>query len=269
MAAPARFDLDAPVLDHRPVAPGIHELTVEAPGVAAAARPGQFCMLAPAAADARDPLLRRPLSIHRVADGGRVVFLYRVVGRGTALLAARRPGDLVRVLGPLGRGFTPGAGPAVLVGGGMGIAPLLFLAERLPAGHGHAVVLGARTAAELPGLDRFEAAGHRLLVATEDGSLGEKGLVTGILEGLLEEAAGGDGPALFACGPWPMLRAVREAAAAKRLPLQVSLETRMACGVGLCLGCAVPRPSGEGYHHVCREGPVFDAEAVSWEAPPP
>jgi dihydroorotate dehydrogenase electron transfer subunit len=229
--------------------------------------PGQFVMLSPGArgsGERDDPLLPRPMAVYRErrADGGAEVdVLYKVSGRGTALLGDARPGDRVRVVGPLGRGFPlPERGArALLVGGGTGIASLYELAARAAAGARVRVLLGARSADDLMGREDFAAlSGVELRVATEDGSAGRRGLVTALLA---EELAGGDA-VVYACGPTPMMRAAAELAAERRT--LVSLENPMACGFGVCLGCAAPLAGG-GFALVCRDGPVFAAAAVDWE----
>jgi dihydroorotate dehydrogenase electron transfer subunit len=229
--------------------------------------PGQFVMLSPGARGAverDDPLLLRPMAVYRErrADGAaEIEVLYKLAGRGTALLADARPGQFVRVVGPLGRAFPlpdPGA-RALLVGGGTGIASLYELAARAAGRAEVRVLLGARSAADLMGRDDFATlAGVALRVATEDGSAGERGLVTALLA---EELAAGDA-LVYACGPTPMMRAAASLAGARRTC--VSLENPMACGFGVCLGCAAPLVGG-GFALVCRDGPVFDAARVDWE----
>jgi dihydroorotate dehydrogenase electron transfer subunit len=236
--------------------------------------PGQFAMLSPGAlSEARrtDPLLPRPMAIYRAdPDGERVEILYKVTGRGTALLAETLPGQRLGWVGPLGRCF---GGPApgersLLVAGGTGIASVYELARRV-AGAGGAVrvLLGARRAEDLMGVDDFEAlagVGVVLQVATEDGSRGRAGLVTELLEASLAEPGAAR---VFACGPTPMMRRCAELAAAARAPCVASLENHMACGFGVCLGCAAPLAAG-GFALVCRDGPMFDARAVDWEHMP-
>ncbi len=264
------MDVKAWVVAHGQVGPGIHILGVKAPEIRNLAKPGQFCMIDPRPLGASDPLLRRPLSIHRVGPKGLLIFMYKVVGRGTALLAQLSPGDSLRVLGPLGNGFQiDRSRPGLLVGGGMGVAPLIFLSEAWPAHLKHSVILGGRTSTDIEYAARcLEENPSRPLLATEDGSIGHKGFVTDLLPQAMEML--GEAPVIYACGPRPMLKALSRMADELHLTCQVSLEARMACGVGLCLGCAVPR-SGKGdsgYLHVCKEGPVFMAEQVRWEDDP-
>jgi len=213
------------------------------------------------------------LMIHRTEEDGTVHFLYRKTGRGTELLSMLKAGDSVKILGPLGNGFTWNQDiRCILVGGGMGIAPLLFLAESIAQKGGDLVViLGAATAGELACLDSYRAVcpSDMVLTATEDGSLGHRGLVTDLLNNALDsqkqKAAGTAGDTVMACGPWPMMRAVANICAHRNIRCQVSLEAHMACGTGLCLGCAVPTAnSAGGYIHVCKEGPVTDAKNIKW-----
>ena len=253
--------IKARLIENRAVGPLIYRADLDAPEIAAQARPGQFVMVR---VDGRtgpslDPLLRRPLSIHDVPDrkAGLVRLLYRKVGRGTALLAQARPGEAWDLFGPLGQGFPAVEGPKLLLGGGLGLAPLLFLARETAGQADGRLRLGARNAAELVCLDDFKETGLELSIFTEDGSAGEKGLVT---KGLAEELK--SRPAtIFACGPEAMLKAVAGLAADQGLACYLSLERRMACGLGACLGCAVEDSAG-GYARVCQEGPVFEASGV-------
>jgi len=204
-----------------------------------------------------------------VGDTGsaRVEILYKIEGRGTQLLADAQIGDRVTLVGPLGRPFPPmtAGQTALLVGGGTGVASLFELAESAHPGAQVQVLLGARSAGDLMGHAEYEALeGASVAVATEDGSLGTKGLVTALLEPQLE--AGGD-VVVYACGPTPMMAAVARLCALAEVRCFVSLENNMACGFGVCLGCAAP-VSSEGYALVCREGPVFDASEVRWEEMP-
>lgn len=236
------------------------------------AEPGHFVMLSPGARGAAqrfDPLLPRPMAVYRTLGGDaspEIEVLYKATGRGTQLLAETRVGERVRVVGPLGVPFAlPRAGRrALLVGGGTGIASLYELAARATALGPVVVMLGARSATDLMGCDDFEALGVELRVATEDGSRGHRGRVTELLEAALE--AGGD-DAIYACGPTPMMRRAAEIAAARDRGCQVSLENHMACGFGVCLGCAVPRADGK-IALVCRDGPVFEAAQVAWAGVP-
>jgi dihydroorotate dehydrogenase electron transfer subunit len=249
-----------------------HRLTLAVEGWPGSA-PGQFVMLSAgvlAAAERSDPLLPRPMAVYRQRrENGvaQVEILFKRHGRGTALLAQARAGERVRLVGPLGRGFalpSPGETP-LLVAGGTGIASVYELAMRLAeAAQPATVLLGARSAEDLMAGDDFGALGGALHIATEDGSRGERGLVTGLLEG---ELAGAARPRVYACGPTAMMRRVAEIAGAAGAPCAVSLENPMACGFGVCLGCATPLSEG-GFALVCRDGPVFDAAAIEWAGQP-
>ena len=236
------------------------------------AGPGQFVMLSPGALGSvarRDPLLPRPMAIYAQrpgAGGVELDVLYQVTGRGTALLSEAAPGQRVRAVGPLGQGFPapePGR-PALLVGGGTGIASLYDLAARAAGDAEVVVLLGARRAEDLMGREDFAALDVALRVSTEDGSEGHRGLVTELLEAAL---AAHPGARVYACGPTPMMRRAAEIASDAGAECRVSLENRMACGFGICLGCAVPRAGG-GFDLVCREGPVFEAGGLAWEGLP-
>jgi dihydroorotate dehydrogenase electron transfer subunit len=247
-------------------------MTLEAPAIARAARPGQFVMLQ--VHQGRDPLLRRPMSVCRVPGAARrsVQILYKVVGEGTRLLSRQPIGARLATLGPLGNGFrpTPAARGAraprpLLVAGGIGIAIFPFLAEALRSRGARPLLLfGARTARDLVGLALFRPRGVSARLATEDGSRGTKGFVTALLDPLLR--GNGPRPAIYACGPTPMLRAVAALAIERGAPCQLALESQMPCGIGVCLGCVVAcRGGADGtlYRRVCTDGPVFEAGAVS------
>lgn len=230
-------------------------LSFESPEIAREARPGQFVHIKTAAGS--DPLLRRPFSICRVLPEEEIVTVwFQAVGKGTALLSDLMPWDKVDVLGPLGRGFdTEIAGAKVyLVGGGVGIAPLIFLGERLAATNEVTLLGGGKNAEQLETAQDLSAALTGLWAA-EDGSMGRKELVTDLLA---RQLAKEKPERIYACGPHGMLRAVAELAHQHNIPLQVSLESVMACGIGACLGCAWPKAKGEsGYVKVCKDGPVF------------
>ncbi len=254
--------VEAVVLRTERVAPDHYRLVLHAPEVARAARPGQFVMVR--CGSAWDPLLRRPFSVAGVdREAGAVTLLFRVVGRGTALLAGTVPGDALSLLGPLGRGFTlpQAAEAAAVIGGGMGLAPLLFLVEELLArGCRVRVLAGARSRQYL--FVPEPAPGCEVLVATEDGSAGRPGPVTVLLPFVGPEVR-----RYYACGPREMLRAVAAELERRGLSGEVCLEERMACGVGACRGCVcrVRRGEGMAWAAVCAEGPVFPAGEVCWE----
>lgn len=235
------------------VAEGTFRLIIDAPDIAEKARPGQFAMVG-FSSPFYDPFLRRPLSFAN-EEWGRIEFIVRVIGWGTALLGDLSPGDSIPILGPLGNGFEKPLGKAILVAGGIGLPPLIFAASRWKD-----VVLlyGEKSASSLCHYHHeFEC---DFEIRTEDGSEGCKGLVTNGLEERLEKS-----PAdVYCCGPLPMLKKAAEICRDRDVKCYVSLEARMACGVGACLGCVIR--TGDGYKRVCNDGPVFDANEIDWEA---
>ncbi|MBI5585995.1 MAG: dihydroorotate dehydrogenase electron transfer subunit [Deltaproteobacteria bacterium] len=263
------FFQELPIKKIEPVGPEVYRLGFASREIAGKARPGQFLMIKPQGC--AEPLLPRPISIHRVQSGV-IELLVRVVGEGTRRITEMKAGEVLEVKGPLGRGFQidPGNVP-LLVAGGMGAAPLLFLAEELfraggkEKGMAPILFIGGRTKKELLALKEFRQSGLKVLAATEDGSYGEKGLVTDRLKAYLETLP--TEAIVYACGPTGMLKAVASLARQEELPCQVSLEEHMACGMGACLGCAVARrqEGGPGYAKVCQDGPVFEAGEIDWD----
>ncbi|GHU30952.1 dihydroorotate dehydrogenase B (NAD(+)), electron transfer subunit [Betaproteobacteria bacterium] len=263
------------ILSNVRIAPDYWRIRLTAPQEFVSARPGQFVMVR--IADGITPLLRRPLAVFNLgtqASAGvtQVWFemLYKVVGKGTALLSTLRESDVVDILGPLGNGFDLGNDDEekLLVGGGIGLAPLYLLArELLKRSSPVRLFAGGRTRDDLLCLADFECLGVGRHCATEDGSFGAKGFVTVALNRHLDEL--GDKKAtLYACGPDGMLHALAKIAAGRRLPCQVSLEGAMACGVGACLGCVATgkdhSPQTPDYRCVCTEGPVFESSELKW-----
>ena len=240
-----------------------YRLTLDCPAVAGCAKPGQFVMIRTGIG--KDPLLRRPFSIHQTSRDGKIQIYFKVVGRGTEILAHVKENETLSVFGPLGRGYRLNiTSPTVIVGGGLGIAPLLFLAEencRLKLNRQHdLIILGARERNEIePLLDDFRQFGISLLTATDDGSLGHHGNVVEILESVQLP----NGCTVYGCGPEPMLAGLSSLCSAKDVPCQVSVESVMACGMGACLGCSRQASNGS-YTHVCLNGPVYDAEDLQW-----
>jgi dihydroorotate dehydrogenase electron transfer subunit len=268
IAAPMPRNLEAPLLARESLGGPYHLLTFRHEAVAREARPGQFVMIK--AAGQAEPLLRRPFSVlDTEPQAGSFRLLVKVLGPGSAGLAALPAGAPAACLGPLGRPFAPPAAghAAWLVAGGYGIAPFHFFARELRrGGRGVRVFYGARTAADLKVSEPFGALGVELTAATDDGSLGRTGLVSEAVEEALETAGGP--VTLYACGPQAMLRAVAGLAGRRGLPAQVSLDPWMGCGMGTCLGCVVRvRRPGEPeprWRCACTEGPVFDAREVVW-----
>ena len=234
------------VLTNQEISPGYFRMRILAPDYTRVARPGQFVMFR--VQRAQPPLLRRPFGIFRTgfmpADCEAmppkefVEIIYKVVGGGTEIMQGLHQGDAVELLGPLGRGFEGGAADEekILVGGGIGLVPLYMLAESLVEQSQVRLLMGGRTRDDIITVTEFERLGVETYVSTEDGSLGERGLVTQVLEARLKQKKRAT---VFACGPMRMLEAVQEICARHQVPLQVSLEALMACGVGACLGCVV------------------------------
>ncbi len=241
--------------------------TIESPAIAAKAAPGQFVMVK--VSETGHPLLRRPLCIHAHEENA-ISLYFDVIGLGTKLLAEKRTGDRLDILGPLGKGFSVGQ-PAgedetvLLVGGGRGIAPLYFLADELhKAGFKVRVLYGCQTAEDLKLKRMLQENCWESLFATDDGSCDFQGFVTSLMEREIEK----DKPArIFACGPDPMLKEVARQAGLRSIPAELSLEARMGCGIGACWGCVkkIRRGGREDWVKVCEEGPVFQAEEVVWE----
>ncbi len=238
------------IVSSREVKRGYFRMEFEFSGDAA---PGQFVMLK--VAEHNDPLLRRPMSIAGLENGVMSV-IFKVVGRGTALLAEKRAGDHIDVIGPFGTVFTPPqTGPVLLVGGGIGVAPLLFWMKRNPP-RAAAAFIGGATENDILCADEFS----EVHIATENGSHGRKGLVTAPL---VEHPVYRDKTGyLLACGPTGMLKAIDQLAAKDGLRGELSLEERMGCGFGVCLGCVCDTTGGR--KRMCVEGPVFKTGEVLW-----
>jgi len=243
-----------------------HLLSLESPEIARNARPGQFLMIK--VSEGTRPLLRRPFSLHN-AEGPIVEIFFQVVGEGTRLLAQKKPGDALDILGPLGNGFSLkpdfGSQEVFCIGGGRGIAPIYFLARELQkTGVRPTVFYGGRTETDLPLKTRFETTGCELLISTDDGSAGFSGLVTALVEKELERRR----PAfLFACGPEPMMETLAEICQRHNLKGEFSLESIMGCGFGACWGCVkkIKKSQEAGYLKICQEGPVFPWEEIVWQ----
>ena len=259
----------APLLVHQHVAQDHFLIRLKAPAIARRAKPGQFIHVR-----CGGPLLRRPLSLMNVNPPvGTVDFVYKVVGLGTGLLSRVPVGSYLDLLGPLGHPFEVPAGlkTGYLIGGGVGIPPLVFLAKHLVRkGVSVAVFLGARTKEWVICGPEFRRLGVPVQAATDDGTLGFKGSVVALFEKFFRSQKGDRGSAtLYICGPTPMMAAAAAMARREKMRAQVSLEERMGCAMGCCLGCAVeiatePTSSHSRFQRVCTEGPVFPAEEIAW-----
>ncbi len=285
--ADAVAPLRVAVAGNERIAESTWRMRFAAPQIARRIVPGQFLMVRIAHLD--DPLIGRALALYDVVpgDGGQpeaIEVVYLVAGKMTRLLARARPGQELDIWGPLGNGFAPPATDhLVMVAGGIGQTPFLALAKeaggrqrygRTPpsaTGHPERITLcyGARRASLLACVDDFRAAGVDVQVATEDGSAGRTGRVTELLEQILaKDNRAGRLTKIVCCGPEPMMAAVSRIAHERAIPAEVSLETPMACGVGICFSCVAPLRDGQGqvdYHRTCVEGPVFDAQRVVWD----
>jgi len=277
------IDENVKVKEVRDLGSGNCLLTLNSPEQARLARPGQFVMLKCAEQVNEIPLLRRPFTIFNILGHARsgkpngLELLVKDVGVGTSRLARLKPGQMIHCLGPQGRGFhipteSPKPGEtAYLVAGGVGIAALFLLAKALAAQALRPMLFyGGRSKDDLILHDYFERLGIEVHLATEDGSSGERGLVTEALSKYLDSHP--RKPArMYACGPWGMMRAAHELSRRFRLPCEVSLEARMGCALGACLGCVVHSWDARGeeqYIRVCQEGPVMLSSTVDWDMEP-
>jgi dihydroorotate dehydrogenase electron transfer subunit len=269
------------VIENQCVARDTYRLRMDAAGIAAKIVPGQFIMVRLAGYD--DPLLGRPLALYDTVLGSDgtawgIDVVYLVQGKLTSRLAQFQPGQKLEVWGPLGNGFSPATKEhLVMVAGGIGQTPFPALAQETlgsrryarqtaNATNGRRVTLcyGARHAEYFAGLDDFARLGVEVRLSTDDGSQGHHGLVTELLERVLEESPGCQ---VATCGPEPMLAAVARLTAARNVPCEVSLETPMACGIGICFSCVTRVKDAAGgwdYRRTCVEGPVFEASRLEW-----
>ncbi|NLK51704.1 MAG: dihydroorotate dehydrogenase electron transfer subunit [Syntrophomonadaceae bacterium] len=293
------FSCSALILKQEKLTNDHYLLTYLAPEMSQRARPGQFVHVR--CGDTWDPLLRRPLSLHGIdPEAGTLSLLYRVVGRGTERLSRLSEGECLEVMGPLGRGFQLIGREAIVIGGGIGVAPLLPLVQVLiRQGIQVTVLLGARSQEGLLAQEAFQKTEARVEIATDDGTFGVRGTVVDLLQKRLEsyssvnpgEEAKRD-ICVYACGPVPMLSAIWQICQSGQIPLQLSLEERMGCGVGACLACVCrvkvvsngenqkKQPAQFGvdaaltsqdwkYARVCVEGPVFWGKEVILDATRP
>ena len=276
---PKTKNQNSKVISNRNIKDNYFEIIVEAPEIAKSAQPGQFVNIK--VSDGIEPLLRRPLSIHRIgkwqiANGKSqygIKILYEVIGKGTEILSKKKESEYLDVIGPLGNGFritNHESRTTILVAGGMGTAPLVFLAEKLAKGK-TLVLIGVKTKDHILCEKEFRELGCEVKIATDDGSRGFKGYVSELLKKELS-AIGYRLSAIYACGPTPLLKEISRISQEHNIPAQLSLESHMACGIGACMGCVI-RTKDEGrktkdafqYKRVCKEGPVFEANQILWE----
>lgn len=287
MQAKKTFQLKAKLIENKRVKGAYWRGILETPLIAKQASPGQFVQIR--LGDIRGPLLRRPFSIHKV-HGPTFEILYQVLGQGTEVFSSKKAGEYLDIIGPLGNGFELfSSRPNILiVAGGIGVAPLLFLAEKLtysverrayrkdkglelsakryPCLAGRQalnaiVLIGAKTKGQILCEKDFIDTGYSVKIATDDGSRGFKGYVSSLLRQELS-IIDYQLSTIYACGPKPLLKEVAAISKRYNIPAQISLEEHMACGIGACLGCVVKTRSG--FQRVCKEGPVFNAKEIVW-----
>ena len=258
----------ARVLSNKTIIPDHKVLVCETPGIAALAQPGHFVNAL--TAERFDPLLRKPFSIYTVdRERGQISLLYSIVGAVTQGMARKRPGETLDIVGPLGgRLFQPDTRPGathIMVGGGYGVPPLVFLSRELQNAQTNPrlmFIIGARRKDLLLCQAELTAAGVDARATTEDGSHGTQGRVTNVLEPLLRERAG-QPVTVYCCGPTPMMRAVGEMCVSLGVGCQLSVEVAMPCGIGVCMGCVLDLADGRRVR-CCVDGPVFQASEVKW-----
>jgi dihydroorotate dehydrogenase electron transfer subunit len=259
---------DAKIVSNKKIAPHTYLMGLRAPEMVAEAKPGQFVMVR--VRSGTDPLLRRPFSIAGTREGEVLLILYRVVGKGTAIMAKTREGERLSLLGPLGKGFDlpKSTQASLLVAGGIGIAPLFFLIQNMNSRSSY-LMMGFASADEIIGIDQMDDFPIDVSIATDDGTAGHAGPVTDLMEGFLRNGSPEKKAlSIFTCGPEPMLKKVAALAVEKKLSCQASLEATMACGLGACQGCAIKASKNESraYYHVCADGPVFPVTAIDWDS---
>lgn len=255
----------AELVNKEQLKPDIFKFSVKAPSIVKNAKPGSFIEIR--VSEQLDPFLRRPISIYNLdRDNGILEFIFQVKGKGTEILAKREVGKQIDIVGPIGYGTFKYESyqNIAIIGGGIGVFPLYELAKCAKADNKNVTTyLGFRSKDFVVLEDEFKKVSHQFVLTTDDGSYAEKGFAINFLEKDMEESKI---DAIFACGPLPMLKAVQKLAIEKNIPCQISLEEKMACGLGVCLGCAVktaksPKEAPE-YWHVCKAGPVFNAKDV-------
>ena len=249
-----------PIIEKKTLGAGVYSVTVNAPECASAAVPGQFANIA-----APGFTLRRPISVCGIdKERGTLRFVFEVRGKGTKAISDIREGECLDILAPLGNGFKIPEGRVIVVGGGIGVPPLLGVSA--VKGSECTAILGFRDYSKIILDNEFRANGSEAVICTDDGSVGVHGLVTVPLADRLSEYS--KDATVLACGPEPMLKAVVSLCKEDKVPCQISLEQRMGCGVGACVvcSCMTVRNGEEYYARVCKDGPVFNAEEVKFDA---
>lgn len=258
-------NIKAKLLKKEELKPGIFKFAVQADEIIKTAKPGNFIEIR--VNDDIEPFLRRPISIHKIdKENGVLEFIFQEKGKGTKILSSRKEGELIDIIGPLGFGTFKYSSyqNLAIIGGGIGVFPLYELAKCAKQENKNInTYLGFRNKELVVLENEFKNVSNNLIITTDDGSYAEKGFAIDFLKKDIEE---GKIDSIYACGPLPMLRAVRELALEKNIPCQISLEEKMACGLGVCLGCAVKTAASHKetpeYWHVCKAGPVFQAKDV-------
>ena len=245
------------VLSNKNIKNSYWHMRLDAKGISSLCLPGQFISIK--LGDNSQPLLRRPFSIHGVCLNS-IEILYEVLGEGTRLLSGQKKGDVLDVIGPLGNGFELVKQQSIIVAGGMGVAPLAFLAQKLKVAP--LVIIGARAKDGILCEKEFKKLGCDVKIATDDGSAGFKGRVTDLLQDILRKTHNTKYITLYACGPKLMLREIARVCSGNKISGQLSLEAHMACGIGACLGCVVK--TSDGFKRVCKDGPVFTSQEIIW-----
>lgn len=260
------IDRDAEIIFNKEIAFQTFLMGLRSETITASAKPGQFVMIR--VEDGMDPFLRRPFSICGIRGDDIFLVLFKIVGRGTILMSQKIKGDRLSVLGPLGQGFELPDKKQIplLVAGGIGVAPLFFLALSLRERR-FQLMTGFGSLNEIIPIDTIVNLHVQQSISTDDGTGGHAGPVTDLLATCLEQYPK-EALSLFACGPVPMLKRVADMALENHIPCHVSIEAAMACGLGACQGCAVKASSQEGrdYWHVCKDGPVFLVHTIDWNA---
>jgi len=257
-------DIKAKILSNNKAGHAYYKMVLDAPHIAKIAKPGQFVQIK--CSDSMEPFLRRPFSIHKTRTG--LEILYEVVGKGTEMLSKKQKGEYLDTLGPLGNGFSlPGPSHleprAIIIAGGIGAAPLVYLAEELTKNKIKTIVLiGAKTKDLILCEKDFKKITSEVYVSTDDGTYGCKGFVSNLFHKILKTTESKFETIVYVCGPHAMLRCIADICHERNFECQVSMEEKMACGFGACLGCVVETKSGNKL--ACKDGPVFNTSELTW-----